>query len=215
MNPFLDKTPLLTQNKHIVQPGTSNHFLIQKKIHFMVTRSFIYLEITLALGLIVLMCVFFQTAAAAAAGAAATPMHESPLEIEEDDNEVPTLPESSLQPKKISKAPAVKRHLPSMGDSDNESVASSYFSVARNGKKKKKDSDDSEHAFLNIADSVSSIASTFKEGGNHKPVEFGDPHVLWSKTLPSKLHEMDKRVAARFKVHVDTLALDAIDGTWP
>lgn len=133
---------------------------------------------------------------------------------QEDENEVMAIGGTSPKPKKSMKKTTVKRHLPSMGDSDNESVASSHLSVAQNGsKKKKKDSDSGDQAFLEIAESVSSIANTFKDGG--KAAELGDPHVLWSHTLPAKLHAMEKRVAERFKVHVDTLALDAVDGTWP
>lgn len=41
-----------------------------------------------------------------------------------------------------------------------------------------------------------------------------DAHALWAKLLAAKVREMPPKVRERFKVHVDSLALDAIDGDW-
>lgn len=38
---------------------------------------------------------------------------------------------------------------------------------------------------------------------------------IWTRLLSMKIKKMDPKIAERFKIHVDTLALEAIEGDWP
>lgn len=47
---------------------------------------------------------------------------------------------------------------------------------------------------------------------DNPPVE--DTHEIWAKLLAGKVREMEAKTRERFKLYVDTLAIDAIDGAW-
>lgn len=146
-------------------------------------------------------CYFLQTA-------------PSTSEPNDEEDQRKTARSPSPSGKRSSSVPnisAVKRRQQTTMDSDEDSVASSSFSGASRNVKRKRD----EEVSVEMARSASSMTKFEIDKLSGKGSESLNPHMEWSRLLALKLEKMVKKVAERFKVHVDSLALDAIDGNWP
>ena len=86
-----------------------------------------------------------------------------------------------------------------LDDDDSRSHASKEIG------KRKSEASEGERLLKDLTSSVSSLA----ENASHMT------HFLWAKLLAEKLKQMEQKKAERFKIYVNTIALDAIDGDWP
>lgn len=89
---------------------------------------------------------------------------------------------------------------------------------ANHGKGRGKKVDKSDEILEERSDmlrSISQSVSYMANKKNEKPQrEEITPHHTWAGLLALKVIEMDARIRERFKVKVDILALDAIEGKW-
>lgn len=102
-----------------------------------------------------------------------------------------------------------------VGDGDNENAITPVRrrGSKRNGTARVQDEDGADRNALlrNLTQSVSAIANRRRD---EIGVDNGNPQMAWAALLGLKVIDMAPAARERFKLKVDTLALDFLEGNW-
>lgn len=126
-------------------------------------------------------------------------------------DEHPNINDDILDTPNAPSPPSNKRKI---GDTDTDSPVRYNPDRFKNKKPKYQEEGEKRSKFLeSISESLSSVASFVKPQEADQSEDVYD--LGWAKLLVPKLRQMTPAVKAKYKVHVDSLALQAIDNEWP